>query len=111
MVLKIKAVGITEETPILVFQFPFELYPVSILYNSSSTLYALHESASHSIFVPHWGCNRQDDRGEDRNRDWKGAKYLSFDETRRESFARVSGFVERIQMRIIRRKLRLRLLE
>lgn len=40
MVLKIKAVGITEETPILVFQFPFELYPVSILYNSSSTLCA-----------------------------------------------------------------------
>lgn len=57
MALKIKAVGITEETPILVFQFPFELYPVSILYNSSSIparLYALHsERARHtqSLFL------------------------------------------------------------
>lgn len=92
--------GVGIRIPILVFQFHlFDLYPVSILYNSSSStlwgcvLYARH---AESLFP---GCNRQDDRKRREKSGLKGSVSVS---TRgRVGFARVGGFIERIQMKII----------
>lgn len=89
-----KAVGI--RIPILVFQFHFDPYPVSILYNSSSStlwgcvLYARH---AESLFP---GCNRQDDRSGRRQKSGlKGCQASLFRRDERQSWFRKSWRIHR----------------